>query len=155
MKTAQFYILQQPLHSERYLFACRLVAKAYKQDLTVYIHTDFEQQAQLMDDRLWEFNPESFIPHGQCTQESADSADNKTSSPIVIGTNNQQAAQNQHCDLLVNLSAKLPDNFRQFNRIVEIANQDGSVLSTVRKHYAELKSAQFKMEIHDFSKQEK
>ncbi|PID43326.1 MAG: hypothetical protein CSA52_03715 [Gammaproteobacteria bacterium] len=160
MKTARFYILKQALHSERYLFACRLVEKAWKQNLSIYIHTDSGQQAQLIDDRLWEFNPESFIPHEQLVPDEhgaegppgrADLSDKRVFSPVIIGMSDEQAAR-QHRQLLVNLAAKLPDSFCQFDRVVEIANRDDAVLNAVRRHYLELQSAQFEIKIHDFSK---
>ena len=63
MSQADFYIMKEAEDEQRFLIACRLTEKAMAQGLKVYIHTASEQSAQDMDDLLWSFKPESFIPH--------------------------------------------------------------------------------------------
>ena len=63
MPKVDFYSLQQSDEQARLFFACRLTEKVLGQKLKIYIHTDSESAAQEMDDLLWSFKPESFIPH--------------------------------------------------------------------------------------------
>ncbi len=62
MSQADFYIMNEVEDEQRFFIACRLTEKAMAQGLKVYIHTASEQSAQDMDDLLWSFKPESFIP---------------------------------------------------------------------------------------------
>ena len=58
-----FHILAKNTPAARNLHAVRLVDKAWQQGDRVCIVCDSSQQAQDLDDLLWQFNPDAFIPH--------------------------------------------------------------------------------------------
>ena len=40
---------------------CRLAEKAVRQGHRLYIHADSEMEGQLIDERLWDYQPTSFL----------------------------------------------------------------------------------------------
>ena len=63
MTEVDFYILNNDDALQRARFACRLADKAYKLGHRVYIHTESAQQTNQLDDLLWTFQQNSFVPH--------------------------------------------------------------------------------------------
>ena len=63
MPEASFYILPSRSLSERYLFACKLIEKAYRSGQFCYVYTDSDRQSEQLDNQLWTFRENSFIPH--------------------------------------------------------------------------------------------
>ena len=69
MPEVSFYILPSESQEERYLFACKLIEKAYRSGHFCYVLTDDAEQSQILDDLLWTFRAGSFIPHQVYTGE--------------------------------------------------------------------------------------
>ena len=44
-------------------FACRLIEKIYRLGMKIHIHTVDAAQSAALDDMLWDYRPEAFIPH--------------------------------------------------------------------------------------------
>lgn len=123
---------------ERTAFACRLAEKAYKLGNSVWIRVDEDMLAS-MDDCLWTFKPESFVPHG-----IAEAATDITSQPVWLLTE-LPAGQ---CDLLINLSLRplQPGNYAQ--RVAEVVIQDEAILQLTRKQYAAYKALGWALNTH-------
>ena len=51
---------QVPAH---FMQACSLAAFYYQQNRKVFIYTDNQQDAFLVDETLWQFDGDSFVPH--------------------------------------------------------------------------------------------
>ena len=98
MAEVSFYILSSALLQERYLFACKLIEKAYRNGQFCYILTDSDEQSQLLDDLLWTFRAGSFIPHEIYTGQAP-----STDKVILIGS---IKAPEHSQGLLFNLSSK-------------------------------------------------
>jgi len=69
-----FYILPTESLDDRYLFACKLIEKAYRSGSFCYVLTDSAEQSRIIDDLLWTFRAGSFIPHQIYTGEPPDIA---------------------------------------------------------------------------------
>ena len=65
-----FYILPSAATSARLDFACKLTEKAWRLGHRVYLHCSDAAQRQDLDERLWRFKGESFVPHSHCTMRS-------------------------------------------------------------------------------------
>ena len=70
-KTAQFYILTEdcPLTVEE--IACNFAASIWRSGKKVLISCESEAQALEIDERLWQRDPNEFVPHnlsGEATQ---------------------------------------------------------------------------------------
>ncbi|MDK2777560.1 MAG: DNA polymerase III subunit chi [Pseudomonadota bacterium] len=131
MTQVDFYILAAQTHDERALFACRLAEKAFSRGNRVLIQTDSEQAARQLDELLWTFREESFIPHALLSGD--DAADD---CPVNIGW---QQDPGHHHDVILNLSAEMPSFFGRFQRFINIVIQQDDVLDYTRNHYRFLK----------------
>jgi len=63
MARVNFYLLPQQQESAKRQFACRLADKLWRQGLAVQLHAASADEAQELDQLLWCFSPESFLPH--------------------------------------------------------------------------------------------
>ncbi|WP_250657632.1 DNA polymerase III subunit chi [Alkalimarinus coralli] len=140
MAKADFYILNSSDHRSRLEFLCRLIEKTTKLGHKIYIHTNNEQQATDVDDYLWTYKIESFLPHDLST-------DAPPSAPVTIGFSNDCQ---YHNDLLINLASELPAFYKNFERVAEIVTQDDKTLKELRSHYRQIKNDGIEALIHDF-----
>lgn len=106
-----FYILADDSPDARERLSCRLAEKAWKQGLTIYLHTDTPARAALLDDLLWTYRDGSFVPHARC----GDAQD--PAPPILIGSGTDTPADS---DVLINLDGEVPGFYDRFARIAEI-----------------------------------
>lgn len=148
MTQVDFYILKQAEQQDRMFFACRLCEKAMNQGMKIYIHTDSEQVAQEMDDLLWSFKPESFIPHAILGTHEELTEDEDI--PVFIGF--IDAAKNsfkKNADLLINLSQGIPGFHADFARIAEIVPNSEAAKSQLREHWNTYKAEGFELKPHE------
>ncbi|MFT5580294.1 MAG: DNA polymerase-3 subunit chi [Paraglaciecola psychrophila] len=124
MTNIDFYILPDEAVQQRYLFACRLVEKAFRLGHHIYIHGDQPQQIEIIDQLLWSYKSSSFIPHS-AEQTAGDSQ-------VLLGCGD---GENTHNDLLVNLSSTVPEFFSRFKRVSEIVIKDPAVTASTRENY--------------------
>lgn len=63
MTKVSFYLFEQSV--ERQVeSACRLSRKLLRQSVAIWWYCRQPEQQQLLDEALWRFDPQSFIPHG-------------------------------------------------------------------------------------------
>ncbi|MFZ4077576.1 MAG: DNA polymerase III subunit chi [Legionellaceae bacterium] len=79
---ADFYLLNDENVDKSLHFACRLLEKAYLSGHRIFVRCEDEEQAMLLDDRLWTFSATSFIPHHRVMTHELKLAD----IPIEIST---------------------------------------------------------------------
>ena len=143
MTQVDFYILPGTEQQERLQFVCRLTEKAYKLGHKLYIHTDEEQTSALIDDALWQFRTDSFIPHQRIDQP------NDAPAPVEIG---HQTDPKQHQDILINLAYETPSFFSRFHRVAEVVIQHPQSLAASRKSYGFYRDRGYPMKTHDMRK---
>jgi len=143
MTQVDFYLIQQPAQEDRMVFACRLCEKAMGQGMKIYIHTNSEKTAQDMDDLLWSFKPESFIPHVIVGLDEDLDADEEIPVFIGFGTSCTVSAT-----LLINLSEEIPEFHDQFDRIAEIVLNQEAAKSKLREHWNIYKAKGFDLKHH-------
>lgn len=120
-----FYILSGGGESGHTHYTCRLAEKAYKLKHRIYIHVDNGVEAQQLDELLWTFNQDSFVPHELVTNDAPDS-------PVTIGFNDQAP---QGYGLLINLSQDIPEFYKQFDRVAEVVADADALRQTSREHF--------------------
>ena len=143
MAQVDFYSLRQPEEQDRLFFSCRLVEKALVQGLKIYIHTDSETVAQEIDDLLWSFRPESFIPHAIVGTDMEEIEDDEV--PVLIGYGDNTTDRGQ---LLINLSSGLPPLQDAFERIAEIVPNREEAKAALRQHWNAYKEKGFELNHH-------
>jgi DNA polymerase-3 subunit chi len=137
MTEVDFYILDQEDPGERPAFACRLVDKAFRQGHRVYVHTDDETQARQLDDMLWSFRPQSFVPHGLLGSEDAER--------VAIGWGSDPA---DHDDVMVNLGLSVPDFVGRFHRVAEVVVQANGIREPLRESFRFYKDRGYPLNNH-------
>lgn len=124
MTKIDFYVLSDTTPAARWLFACRLIDKAYRLGHRVLVALDNQADAQAFDELLWTFKPESFIPHHVI-------GSGKTA-PVEITYTTDTG---EHNNVLLNLSRSVPVYFSRFERLGEVVIQEPEVLQVTREHF--------------------
>lgn len=117
---------QEPFRSAARMvdrIVCQLCQKAYESGQHTLLLTRSPEQSSNLDRQLWIFEDDSFIPHD--VQESAD-----FETPVLI---HNKPDPKGHRQVLINLAATIPDNFAQFERVIELVTEDNK--SQAREHY--------------------
>ncbi len=137
MPQVDFYVLSEK-HSID-VFLCQLSHKIWQQGHEMYIHTNHQEQATQLNDRMWTYSDISFLPHQiQSDEETADA-------PICIGWQTQYSG-NQ--DVMINLNSSVPQFSQGFARIVEIVSTDEASKKTGREHFREYRELGCTLESH-------
>ena len=97
-----------------------------KQQRRIYIHTQNHTTAHHLDELLWTYREDSFLPHN-LYGEGPDPAP-----PIQIGYN---AVPDKHRDILINLNSTAPEFYRQFSRVLELISHDTTAQTAGRERY--------------------
>jgi DNA polymerase-3 subunit chi len=126
MTRIDFYILDGASTQDRFLLSCRIVEKAWKENHRVMIHAGSEQEAHHLDQLLWTFRDQSFVPHALLPI-----ADTSTT-PVIIGWNEDAGEES---DILLNLSNEVPACFSRFERVIEPVDNDPERREACRQHY--------------------
>lgn len=126
MTRIDFYVLPGTEPKERHLTACRLAEKAYHLGHRCYIQTASMQDEALLDDLLWTFRQNSFVPHARW-QGSHDPG-----VPILLGHSPPPTFLHE---VLIHLGDPIPDAYDRFTRVVEIINADENTRAAARRRY--------------------
>lgn len=108
-------------------YSCRLIRKARAANCQILVLSEDQQQAEQLDHALWCFSPSDFLPHVMLGDPLS------TVTPILITTDLN--AELPHHDLLINLSHRLPENFSQFSRVIEVVSQQEDDANTARQRF--------------------
>ena len=122
MTQIDFYQLNPERHRADWVI-CQLCQKAFDKQKKTLVLTQNHDQSTHLDLQLWVFSDDSFIPHD--TEQSDD-----FDTPILI-----QDSAPQDCErpLLINLCDYIPDNFAQYQHIIELVTEDNK--QQTRSHY--------------------
>jgi len=139
MPRIDFYILPDQKENGRALLACRLAEKAYSLGHTVYLFTASEIQAAALDDLLWTFRQDSFVPHERYPSTGAEG------SPVLIGAAPPAEVTAQ---VLINCTDALPERFQHYERIAELVDSQTEVLAKSRERFRQYRDRGLTPEAH-------
>ena len=125
---------------DEHAFACRLIDMVYRKGHQIYVHTSTEEQAKTLNEQLWTFKEDSFVPHS-LHSEAVDV-------PIKIGFDHEPE---EHQDVLINLSGQIPHFFSRFDRVAEIVPVDQNSRKSARENYAYYKERGYVLNYHEIS----
>ena len=137
MPRADYYVLPQSDYDSRELFVCRLCDKLTKDRMTIHIHLPSEADLTQLDQTLWSFKPEAFLPHTILGQE--------LKAPITLSTD---AEADIEADLLINLAITQPALATRFKRVAEIVIQDPEILAASRESFKQRRDAGWEVHNH-------
>jgi DNA polymerase III subunit chi len=125
---------------DEHAFACRLIDMVYRKGRQIYVHTSTEELARTLNEQLWTFKEDSFVPHS-LHSEAMDV-------PIKIGFDHEPE---EHQDVLINLSGQIPHFFSRFDRVAEIVPVDQNSRKSARENYAYYKERGYVLNYHEIS----
>ena len=132
MPRADFYLIDKPrFREEPLLLVCELVRKAYAAELPTLVLARDAAQAEALDDLLWSFDPDAYLPH-----QIAGSDEGDEDTPILITTPEMDVPARP---LLINLRDAAPAG--SFERVLEVVPADPATRGPLRerwKHYQSL-----------------
>lgn len=117
---------------------CQLAQKGFAAGGTVLCQTADAEASGQLDKLLWEFQQESFLPHGV----GADAH------PIAV---NHQQDPGEHHQLLINLSHDVPTWFGRFERVIEITCSEPDYEKAKRESFRFYRERGYPLEFHDLS----
>ena len=123
MTRIDFYQLNPERHAWDQV-VCRLCQKAWDNRQLTLLLTQSEEQSRYLDQKLWTFADDSFVPH-----DSEINAEFVT--PVFIHDNPDPAGERQ---LLINLAPSVPPWFAQFERVIELVTEENR--SQARANYS-------------------
>jgi DNA polymerase-3 subunit chi len=113
MSQVVFYILPEESEtqglSQQFAQACSIAAYYYSQNSNVFIYTDNQQDAFSVDEYLWQFDGNSFVPHNLLGEGP------RYGTPVEISWQPPTHPR----QILINLSTGAPDFAINFQKIID------------------------------------
>jgi DNA polymerase III subunit chi len=136
-----FYVLKSAAQKPRLTVACRLAQMAYLRDLRVIVWSDDAAEAKMLDELLWTFTEDSFVPHQLCARDQSPAPD----VPVSVTSSLDAVAA---ADLLINMSARLPAQVERFGRVAEIIDADPERRRLGRERFKSYRDLKLPLETH-------
>lgn len=137
MTQIDFYLLASSDPNTRWDFCCRLTEKVQRLGHRILIAVDTQDDAEKLNQLLWSFKPESFVPHRIINDAQ------HPITPVEI-TYNHEASDHQ--DVLLNLGKQIPSFFSRFKRMSEFVTEDEATKVWTREHYRYYKERGYPIE---------
>ena len=113
-----FYLVADPEAAACDAAACRIAETAWRRGHRVHLHAGSRERAGRLDDLLWTWRDESFVPHALCGGDAGEgAAEAAGGAPVTIGWG---ALPGFADDVLLNLDSRAPDGFERFARVAEV-----------------------------------
>jgi DNA polymerase III subunit chi len=124
-----FYIVDTPSQHDADLVCCRVVEKAWTNNVSAQVLTDTLARQEEINDLIWTFKQNSFIPHER------DEANDATPATIFVA----QGTPKHPTKMLINLTLEIPPFYKNYTRIAEIVAAEHKKEGRIRyKFYRDL-----------------
>ena len=131
---AHFYVLKHdhepdvnlPAHFD---LAARTAATQYRAGQRVFIYVDSIEDAHIIDEHLWCFEADSFVPHNLQGEGP------KGGAPVEIG----QTPPVGRRSVLINLATTLPDFIRRFVQVIDFVPSEPQATQAARERFKHLR----------------
>lgn len=143
MPNIDFYIINETALTESYRFICRVIDKAYQQKHQLYVHANNNLETKTLDDLLWTFRDDGFIPHDVLEKNTPPTV------PVQIG---HTLTPEHHHDILLTLTDEIPTFYTQFKRVLEIVPNNDTARAIARKKFRFYRENNCELKIHDMTK---
>ena len=143
---ADFYLIAKPrFRDEPLLLVCELAKKAYAAGQPMLVLARDMDQAERLDDLMWSFEPDAFIPHeiaGTGFDDDGDGGDGEAD--VLIAPPEIDAPLRP---LLLNLRDAPVDG--DFQRVLEVVPADPSAREPLRERWKQYKARGFTLNKYD------
>ena len=136
MTKVTFYKLAKDAPSLK--LVCQLIKKACLSQQKVLCLVADGQTAEQLDQLLWAFEADSFIPHGIGLDQQ----------PVAISA---VAEPGDHHQILINLQGEIPTWFSRFERVIELVQPESEDEQTKRENFKFYKERGYALDFHDLS----
>ena len=139
MARIEFHILSHAGNEARTRLACQLIEQLYQQQKSVFVQVDSESAALHLDDLLWTFKDQAFIPHEVCTPDSP-------SIPLIkvlIGTDRSPTHVQP---TLINLTERMPAQMEGVTQLIEIVDAEPAHKQAARERYKQYRELGHQLE---------
>lgn len=109
--------------------AARLATDQFRQGKRVFIYTNDKNDSHIIDEYLWSFEANSFVPHNLQGEGPANGA------PVEIGDSTPVGNRR----ILINLATKVPDFINRFSQVFDFVPSDTSLKQAARERYKYLR----------------
>ncbi|KGO98999.1 DNA polymerase III subunit chi [Novilysobacter defluvii] len=137
---ADFYLIQKERFREEPLrLVCELAKRAFANSLPTLVLVRDRAQAEELDDLLWSFEPDAFIPH-QIAGEDMDEEE----ADVLIAPPDADAPMRP---LVINLRDAAVEG--GFERVLEVVPADPAARDPLRERWRQYKARGFELKKHD------
>ena len=139
MPRADFYLIDKPRFREQpLLLVCELAKRGYAANLSILVLARDAAQAEAIDDLMWSFDPDEYLPHQIAGMDEGDD-----DTPILIATPEMDVPMRP---MLVNLRDAAPGG--SFERVLEVVPADPAAREPQRARWSEYKARGFETNAH-------
>jgi DNA polymerase-3 subunit chi len=139
MPSADFYLIDKPRFREQpLLLVCELARRAYAAQQPALILVRDIEQAEALDQLLWDFDPDTYIPH----QLAGDDDDEHTAVLIV-----PPGVETPDRPLVINLREACAEG--RFERVLEVVEADPAERAGSRARWRDYQQRGVQVAKHD------
>ena len=139
MARIDFYVLPSASQEARFTLTAKLCQKALGQQLNTLIWLNDHTSAALLDEQLWQFKPETFLPHAIISPA-------EPAPPILLSASLDHPT---YSDYLIQLSEQPHPEWSRFARLAEIVIQTPEVLASTRQRYRQYQAQGHDIHMHN------
>jgi len=137
---ADFYLIaKERFREEPLLLVCELAKRGYAANLPILVLARDAAQAAALDDLMWSFDPDEYLPHQIAELDEGDD-----DTPILISTPEMDIPTRA---LLINLRDAAPTG--SFDRVLEVVPADPSARGPLRERWKHYQALGFDVNKHD------
>ena len=129
-----FYLLKTTTYDLELAFICRLIEKAYSKGFCVFVLAADKEEAKIIDNKLWTFRPDSFIPH---TVINENNRKNNIEHPVIIGDRITNVVKGS---VLISMNSNLMPESTLFSRVCHIIPNDEQYKENARYLYKQYRT---------------
>ncbi|WP_133479670.1 DNA polymerase III subunit chi [Cognatilysobacter segetis] len=140
MARADFYLVTTPrFRSEPLRLVCELARKAFDAGLPTLVLARSQEQAEALDDLLWDMGEDVYIPH-----QIAGADEDEEEAEVLIAAPDVDAALRP---LVINLRDAAVDG--AFDRVLEVVPADESARGPLRERWKQYQARGLELKKHD------
>lgn len=134
-----FYVLEADATDGRLRLACKIIDRAYRSGHTAYLWARDDHETNLLDDLLWTFSQNSFVPHSRNNHNS------DLTTPVHIGHHPPQSGS---AEVVVSVADRPVEDYSNFLRIAEVVGFGEAEKQSGRSRFKFYRDQGLELETH-------
>lgn len=134
-----FYVLEADATDGRLRLACKIIDRAYRSGHTAYLWARDDHETNLLDDLLWTFSQNSFVPHSRNNHNS------DLTTPVHIGHHPPQSGS---AEVVVSVADRPVEDYSNFLRIAEVVGFGEAEKQSGRSRFKFYRNQGLELETH-------